>query len=113
MDEKVSNKISTKITLAKFPLIIVHIFVVVFIKLIKAMGRHSDLHRGVDSESKSVIIAEILKEISIQFNSGNITQDQRVCFKERALQRDPSRIDLHVLLTEVKVYEEAPEVGEK
>jgi hypothetical protein len=67
-------------------------------------------NRGVESESKSSVIAQILKEISSQFRVGNISQDQRVGFKERALQKNPTRIDLHVLLTEVKVYEEAPEV---
>jgi hypothetical protein len=67
---------------------------------------------NLHSESQVSIIANILKEITAQFHAGNISQDQRVSFKERALDCDCSHIDLHVLLTEVKVYEECPEVCE-
>lgn len=74
------------------------------------MESSSDHHTGVDSGSKCAI-AKILKLISALFHAGNISQDQRVSFKDRALEKHPNPIDLHVLLTEVQVCEEAPEVG--
>ena len=72
---------------------------------------HLSDHCDGDSISKCAIIAQILKQISSQFRAGNISQEQRVTFKDRALEEHPSRIDLHVLLTELQVCEESPEVG--
>lgn len=62
------------------------------------------------SESRRALVAQILTEISKQFRNETIDQDQRLVFKERALEKHLGHVDLNVLLTEVKVCEEDPEV---
>jgi hypothetical protein len=62
------------------------------------------------SLERKTAIAKILNEICLQFRKGNISGAQRSEFKERVLVKSSSLIDLRVLLSEVQVYEEGPEV---
>jgi hypothetical protein len=69
--------------------------------------------------------ARVLREVERQWRAGRVTQRERAAFKDRALQSWSSEgvrewgrgsgeleRELHVLLVEVKMCEDSPEVSE-